>query len=170
MATCVADPSRKPTCNIVTNPREEGCVSSHTADRKEVQMVRGSSHKGDRALVNHVPCDGFYLSTTHQDLLALGSPSSIFVSLTGRALFGVVAPGLVPGPGPRERPTPRHQNTNTGPGRTCRSPPPGGRGRWRGGGAACARDQRAAPRPAAPRSGTPGLPGDFFRTGIVTQR
>jgi hypothetical protein len=46
---------------------------------------------------------------------------------------------------------------------------PGGRGRWRGSGVACAWDQGAG-SPTAPRSGAPGLPGNFFRTGIVTQR
>jgi hypothetical protein len=32
MMTCVADPSQKLTCNIVTNPREVACVKSYTAD------------------------------------------------------------------------------------------------------------------------------------------
>jgi hypothetical protein len=105
------------------------------------------------------------------NLLALGSPSSIFVGLA--VLYSGLALGLAPGPGPRKRPTPLPPNAK--PGRTVLATayPQVGVG---GGGAAgrAAPETRGgwkwAPRPAAPRSGAPGLPGGNFRTGIVTQR
>jgi hypothetical protein len=176
MATCVADPSRKTTHNIVTNPREEGCVSSHTADRKEVQRVLGSSHEGDGLIdksFSNSTCPTCFVIVFAYNF-GFGEPLINFLFGLAVLCWELAALGLAPGPGPRKcaRPT-LHTNANAGLGRpgSTGSSPPGGWGRRRGNGAIGTRGQGAGGSlPAAPRSGAQGLLGDFFRTGIVTQR